>query len=107
MRSPDTARDRRAQRETGLTLRHKLLLLVAAPDARAPKDGRKAKPAKIDKIQQLAGRRIGVVSRADANLQVLDVILRQYDIPDAKVQVVTLDPNDVGVAIRDDKVDVL
>jgi hypothetical protein len=89
-------------------LRHNVvMLLVPAPDARAPKDGRKVKPAKIDKVQQLAGRRVGVVSRADANLQVLDVILRQYGIPDAKVQVVTLDPNDVGAAIRDDKVDVL
>jgi hypothetical protein len=32
---------------------------------------------------------------------------RQYEIPTDTVQVITLDPNDVGAAIRDDKVDVL
>jgi TRAP transporter TAXI family solute receptor len=89
-------------------LRHNVVvLLVPAAGTRAPKDGRKAKPAKIENIQQLSGRRIGVVSRADANLQVLDVILKQYDIPDSKVQVITLDPNDVAAAIHEDKVDAL
>jgi len=57
-------------------LRHNVvMLLVPAPSARAPKDGHKPKPVKIDKLEQLAGHRIGIVSRADANMQVLDVIL--------------------------------
>ena len=89
-------------------LRHNVVMLVVpAPSARAPKDGHKPKPVKIEKLEQLAGHRIGIVSRADANMQVLDVILRQYAIPESKVQVVPLDPNDVGAAIRDDKIDVL
>jgi TRAP transporter TAXI family solute receptor len=89
-------------------LRHNVVMLVVpAASARAPKDGHKPKPVKIEKVEQLAGHRIGVVSRGDANMQVLDVILRQYAIADSKVQVVPLDPNDVGAAIRDDKVDVL
>ncbi len=90
-------------------LRHNVvMLLVPAASTRAPKDGRKPKSiAKIEKVDQLAGHRIGIVSRGDANQQVLDVILRQYAIPDAKVQVIPLDPNDVGAAIHDDKVDAI
>jgi hypothetical protein len=89
-------------------LRHNVvMLLVPAPGARAPKDGHKPKPVKIEKVEQLTGHRIGVVSRADANLQVLDVILRQYAIANSKVQVIVLDPNDVGAAIRDDKIDAI
>src|SRR5215831_11309729 len=89
-------------------LRHVVVaLIVPAPGVRAPKDGKKLKPAKIEKIEQLAGRRIGIVSRTDTNVQLLNVILKQYDIPADKVQVVMLDPNDVAAAIRDDKVDAI
>jgi TRAP transporter TAXI family solute receptor len=89
-------------------LRHNIVMLLVPTAGASPlKKGQKARTAKIEKVEQLAGRRVGIVSRADANLQVLDVILKQYDIPDAKVQVVPLDPNDVGAAIRDDKIDAL
>ena len=89
-------------------LRHSVVaVIVPAPGAKASKETRKSKSAKIEKIQQLAGRRIGMVSRSDANQQVLNLILRQYDIPLDKVQVVNLDPSEVGTAIRDDKVDAL
>lgn len=89
-------------------LRHNIVVLVVpAASARAPKDGRKARPAKIEKVEQIVGRRIGIVSRIDPNLQVLHVILRQYEIPENKVQVVALDPDNVGAAIRDDKVDAI
>jgi TRAP transporter TAXI family solute receptor len=83
-----------------------VVLIVPAPPAAAPR-GRKTRPAQIKKIEQLGGRRVGVVSRTDANITVLNVILTQYEIPTDTVQVITLDPNDVGAAIRDDKVDVL
>jgi TRAP-type uncharacterized transport system substrate-binding protein len=87
-------------------LRHIVVaLIVPAQGARAPKDGKKVKPLKIEKIEQLAGRRVGIVSRTETNIQLLNIILRQYDIPTDKVQIVTLDPNDVAAAIRDDKVD--
>ena len=47
------------------------------------------------------------MSRTDTNVQLLNVILKQYDIPADKVQVVMIDPNDVAAAIRDDKVDAI
>jgi TRAP transporter TAXI family solute receptor len=89
-------------------LRHVVVaLIVPAPGVRAAKDAKKAKQPKIEKIEQLVGRRIGIVTRTEANLQVLGVILKQYDIPADKVQTVTLDPADVAAAIREDKVDAI
>jgi hypothetical protein len=52
------------------------------------------------------GRRIGIVSRTDIT-STAQHILKQYDIPADKVQVVMLDPGDVAAAIRDDKVDAI
>jgi TRAP transporter TAXI family solute receptor len=89
-------------------VRHNIVvLIVPAPGARAPATGRKARPTKIEKVEQLAGHRVGIVARTDTNVQVLNVILQQYGIPAAKVAIVTVDPNDVGTAIRDHKVDAI
>ena len=89
-------------------LRHIVVaVIVPAPGARVAKDGKKLKLPKIEKIEQIAGRRIGIVSRTDTNVQLLNIILKQYDIPADKVEVVMLDPGDVAAAIRDDKVDAI
>lgn len=89
-------------------LRHNLVvLIVPAAAAQAPKDGKKAGRAKIEKVMQLAGRRVGIVTRTDANVEILNVILRQYEIPADKVQIVTLLPQEVAPAIRDGKVDAI
>ena len=49
-------------------LRHVVVaLIVPAPGVRAPKDGKKLKPAKIEKIEQLAGRRVNRLGRRRRN----------------------------------------
>jgi len=53
--------------------------------------GKKSAPA-ITKIGQLTGRRIGVVGRTDANINLLKVILRQYGVDPAKVEIVQFPP---------------
>ena len=53
----------------------------------APMKGKKA-AAKITKISQLAGHRIGVVGRTPANIDLLKVILAQYRVDPSKVDVV-------------------
>jgi len=68
-----------------------------------PEKGKKVKSAKIEKIEDLAGKRIGVVGRSQANIELLKVILSQYEIPFDKVQVVILPVNDVADAIRAQK----
>src|SRR3954454_16890672 len=60
------------------TLRKNVAVLWVAPPAKAAK-GKKA-PPKITKIAQLAGRRIGVIGRTQANVNLLKVILQQYGV---------------------------
>jgi TRAP transporter TAXI family solute receptor len=66
-----------------------------------------AAPAKIENIEDLAGKRIGVIGRAQGNIELLKVILKQYDISSDKVQIVHLPVTDVGAAIREQKPDAI
>lgn len=79
---------------------------------------------KIEKIDQLVGKRLGVIGRSPRNIELLKVILRQYRIgadklvmlsPEdlnkpaepGKIGVIQFDPNNVASAIRDSNVDVI
>src|SRR5215216_3137489 len=62
---------------------------------------------KLEKIEELAGKRIAVIGRTEANVNLLNIILKQYEIPLEKVQIVQLGTTDVGPAIRDSKVDAI
>ncbi len=66
--------------------------------------GRKSGP-KITKIPQLAGRRIGVVGRTPANINLLKIILQQYGVDPAKVDVVQFPAGEAADAIRSQKAD--
>ena len=57
------------------------------------------------KIAQLAGRRIGVVGRTPANVDLLKVILKQYGIDASKVEVVQFPTSEAADAIRSQKAD--
>jgi TRAP transporter TAXI family solute receptor len=70
----------------------------------APLKGKKA-ATKITKISQLAGRRIGVVGRTPANVDLLKVILQQYGVDPNKVEVVQFPTSDSVDAIRSQKAD--
>ena len=61
--------------------------------------------AKITKIAQLAGRRIGVVGRTPANVDLLRVILQQYGIDPGKVAVIQFPTTEAADAIRNQKAD--
>ncbi|MBK5961119.1 hypothetical protein CCR97_23355 [Rhodoplanes elegans] len=64
-------------------------------------------PAKIDSIEALAGRRIGLVGPGMGDREILESILRQYQVPLDKVTVVPLDARDVAGALRAHPVDAL
>ena len=68
------------------TLRKNVAVLWVPP-AQVKGKGKKAGP-KITKIAQLAGRRVGVVGRTPANVNLLKVILQQYGVDPAKVDIV-------------------
>jgi TRAP transporter TAXI family solute receptor len=88
------------------TLRKNVAVLWVPPPARAKGKGRgkKAGP-KITKIPQLAGHRIGVVGRTQANVNLLKVILQQYGVDPNKVEIVQFPAAEAAEAIRNQKAD--
>ena len=85
------------------TLRKNVAVLWVPPAAKAAK-GKKA-PAKITKIAQLAGKRIGVIGRTQANVNLLKVILQQYGVDPSKVEVIQFPAGEAAEAIRNQKAD--
>ena len=85
------------------TLRKNVAVLWVPPSGKAAK-GKKAAP-KITKIAQLAGRRIGVVGRTQANVNLLKVILQQYGIDPGKVEIIQFPANEAADAIKNQKAD--
>jgi TRAP transporter TAXI family solute receptor len=84
------------------TLRKNVVALWVPTAAKVK--GKKAGP-KITKIAQLAGRRIGVVGRTQANVNLLKVILQQYGVDPSKVEIVQFPANEAAEAIRNQKAD--
>ena len=88
------------------TLRKNVVVLWV-PTAAKPKDkgkGKKADP-KITKIPELAGHRIGVVGRTQANVNLLKVILAQYGVDPNKLEIVQFPASEAADAIRNQKAD--
>ncbi len=114
---------------TAIAILRKNVVVFIVPSAAEPPKRVKGKPApkpieKIEKITQLPGRRLGVVGRSPRNIELLKVILRQYNIgadklvmlsseeaskPNeaGKISVVQFDPSNVASAIKDSNVDVI
>jgi TRAP transporter TAXI family solute receptor len=84
------------------TLRKNVAVLWVPPAAKTK--GKKPGP-KITKIAQLAGHRIGVLGRTQANVNLLKVILHQYGVDPAKVEIVQFPANEAAEAIRGQKAD--
>ena len=85
------------------TLRKNVAVLWVPPAAKGK--GKKAGP-KITKVAQLAGHRVGVVGRTPANVNLLKVILQQYGVDPAKVEIVQFPVSEIAEAIRSQKADV-
>ncbi|MET3220799.1 TRAP transporter TAXI family solute receptor [Bradyrhizobium japonicum] len=81
------------------TLRKNVVVLWSVPGK-----GKK-KGAKITKIAQLAGHRVGVVGRTQANVNLLKVILQQYGVDPAKVEIIQFPANEAAEAIKAQKAD--
>jgi len=82
-------------------LRKNVVVMWVPPSAKGK--GRKA--AKITKIAQLAGRKIGVVGRTPANVNLLKLILTQYGVDPMKVEIVQFPANEAVDAIKNLKAD--
>jgi TRAP transporter TAXI family solute receptor len=84
------------------TLRKNVAVLWVPPPAKGK--GKKAGP-KITKIAQLSGRKIGVVGRTPANINLLKVILQQYGVDPSKVEITQFPVNEAAESIRNQKAD--
>jgi TRAP transporter TAXI family solute receptor len=85
-------------------LRQNVMALIVP----APASGKKAKKsAKIEKINQLAGRRVGIVAGNEASPDLLRAVLDHYGVPAAKVTVSEIDAKNIAEAIKNNQVDVL
>ena len=85
------------------TLRKNVAVLWVPPAAKGK--GKKSGPV-ITKIAQLSGRRVGVIGRTPANVGLLKVILQQYGVDPAKVEIIQFPASEVADAIRGQKADV-
>jgi TRAP-type uncharacterized transport system substrate-binding protein len=92
-------------------------LAIIRPDLTVPANGRtivilRREPVlliapanlKIERVSDLAGKAIGMVSGAGDNAAILDTILNYYAVPQDAVQRVKLDPNQVEAAITQRRV---
>lgn len=88
---------------------HKNVAVLWVPGkAQAAKpEGKGKKPAALTAINQLAGRRVGVVGRTEANTGLAKVILQQYGVDPDKVEMILLPASEVADAVRARKVDAL
>ncbi len=82
------------------TLRKNVAVLWVPPAMK----GKKAGP-KITKISQLSGRRVGVIGRTQANVDLLKVILQQYGVDPNKIEVVQFPTSEAADAIHSQKAD--
>jgi hypothetical protein len=82
------------------TLRKNVAVLWVPAKAKGKKSG-----AKITKITQLAGKRVGIVGRTQANVTLLKVVLQQYAVDPAKVEIVQFSTSEIAEAAKDQKVD--
>src|SRR3984957_10872314 len=71
----------------------------------AAKGKGKKSAARITKIAQLTGRRIGVVGRTPANINMLKGILQQYGIDPNEVEIVQFPATEIADAIRSQRAD--
>jgi TRAP transporter TAXI family solute receptor len=88
------------------TLRKNLVVMWVPADVKSQgKSQDKKAAAKITKIVQLAGHRVGVIGRTDANVNLLKLILKQYGVDPAKVEIVQFPASEAVDAIRGQKAD--
>ncbi len=82
----------------------KNLVVLWAPSGLAAK-GAKKPAARIKSLDELAGRRVGVVGRTQANATLLRVILKESGIDPDKVKINQFATNQIGEMARDTSID--
>jgi TRAP transporter TAXI family solute receptor len=83
----------------------KNVVVLWAPSGLAPKGSKKTPAPKIKSLDELAGHRVGVIGRTQANVTLLRVILTESGINADKVTVTQFATNQLAEMARDQSVD--
>lgn len=89
-------------------VRHDVLLLMVPAPGSSAVQGRTGKARRnVDSIDELAGKRIGVIGPLQDYATVLDAIFKQYGIAADKVTLIPLDAADLATSLHEHPIDVL
>ena len=83
----------------------KNVVVLWAPSGLAPKGSKKQPTPKIKSLDELAGRRVGVIGRTQANVTLLRVILTELGINPDKVTVAQFGTSQIAEMARDQSID--
>src|SRR5690349_3082888 len=83
----------------------KNVVVLWAPSGRPAKGSKKQPSPKIKSLDELAGRRVGVIGRTQANVTLLRVILKESGIDPDKVTISQFATNQIGEMAKDPSVD--
>src|SRR5438445_2253783 len=83
----------------------KNVVVLWAPSGRSAKGSKKQPAPKIKSLDELAGHRVGVIGRTQANVTLLRVILKESGINPDKVTISQFATNQIGDMARDQSVD--
>lgn len=83
----------------------KNVLVLWAPQARGAREGRKGAPSRLTSIEQLAGRKVGLLGRAPANVPLLKTVLSMSGVAPDKVEIVPFGTTDVAKMAGDSSLD--
>src|SRR5258708_5115297 len=85
-------------------MRKNVVMLWSAPGV-AHQGSKKGAKAKVKAIDELAGRRVGVVGRTQVNATLLRVILMESGVNPDKVTTVQFNADQIGEMVRDPSID--
>jgi TRAP transporter TAXI family solute receptor len=97
--------DMPADAQSVVILRKNVVVLWAPSGLAAAKGAKKPPAAKIKTIDDLAGHRVGVIGRTQANVTLLKVILKESGVEPDKVAVTQFATNQIAEMARDPAID--
>ena len=83
----------------------KNFVVLWAPSGRSARGSKKQPPAKIKSLDELAGHRVGVIGRTQANAALLRAILKESGVNPDKVTISQFATNQIGEMAKDQSVD--
>jgi TRAP transporter TAXI family solute receptor len=87
-----------------VAIMRKNVVVLWSPSGRPPKGARREPGPKIKALENLAGRRVGVVGRTEENVKLLRIILKESGIDPEKVAITQFGTDQVSEMTRDAKI---